>query len=60
MHKNKINLAKVLASLNTTCPLCGYSITPAEIVRIDFERQKCPKCGEIFDAAKVRRMDQHQ
>ena len=50
MHKNKVNLAKVLASLNTTCPECGYSIVPSEIVRIDFERQKCPKCGEIFDA----------
>ena len=49
MHKNKINLEKVLAALNTTCPSCGYSISPAEIRRIDFERQKCPKrisfCG---------------
>ena len=50
MHKNKVNLAKVLASLNTTWPECGYSIVPCEIVRIDFERMKCPKCGEVFDA----------
>jgi ribosomal protein S27AE len=55
MPKNKVNLSNVLAALNTTCPLCGYSITPSEIVRIDFERQKCPKCGETFDAGKVRR-----
>jgi hypothetical protein len=37
MHKNKINRAQVMAALNTTCPSCGYSISPAEIVRIDFE-----------------------
>jgi len=24
MHKNKINRAKVMAALNTTCPSCGY------------------------------------
>jgi ribosomal protein S27AE len=50
MHKNKINLEKVMAALNTTCPSCGYSISPAEVVRIDFERQKCPKCGSVFAA----------
>jgi ribosomal protein S27AE len=55
MHKNKVNLAKVLASLKTTCPLCGYSIVPSEIVRIGFERMKCSKCGEVFDAGKVRK-----
>jgi hypothetical protein len=38
MQRKKVDLKRVLASLNTTCPLCGYSITPAEIVRIDFER----------------------
>jgi ribosomal protein S27AE len=48
MHKNKINLEKVLAALNTACPSCGYSISPAEIVRIDFERMKCTKCGSVF------------
>ncbi len=59
MHKNKINLEKVMAALNTTCPSCGYSISPAEIVRIDFERMKCPKCGEIFAAKSqvVRKAD---
>jgi ribosomal protein S27AE len=55
MHKNKINRAKVLAALNTTCPECGYSISPAEIVRIDFERMKCTKCGLVF-AAKAERV----
>ena len=53
--KNKINLEKVLAALNTTCPACAYSISPAEIVRIDFERMCCTKCGQIFDAAKARK-----
>jgi ribosomal protein S27AE len=46
--KQKINLAKVLASLNTTCEKCGYSIPPEEIRRIDSERMECPKCGERF------------
>jgi len=53
--KNKINLEKVLAALNTVCPKCGYVITPAEIQRINFELMRCPKCGQIFDAAKVRK-----
>ena len=52
MHKNKINLTKVLAAMNTTCPSCGYSISKAEIVRLDFERQKCPKCGVVFEPTK--------
>jgi ribosomal protein S27AE len=55
MQRKKIDLKKVLECLNTACPSCGYSITPAEIVRIDFERQKCPKCGETFDARKKLR-----
>jgi ribosomal protein S27AE len=59
MHKNKINLEKVLAALNVTCPSCGYSISPAEIVRIDFERMKCTKCGAVFAAKSepVRKAD---
>jgi predicted RNA-binding Zn-ribbon protein involved in translation (DUF1610 family) len=50
--KQKINLEKVLASLNTLCSKCGYSIPPAEICRLDTERMKCPKCGEIFAPSK--------
>jgi predicted RNA-binding Zn-ribbon protein involved in translation (DUF1610 family) len=59
MHKNKINRAQVMAALNTTCPSCGYSISPAEIVRIDFERMCCPKCGAAFSAKseRVRKAD---
>jgi len=57
MQKNKINLAKVLAALNTTCPSCGFSISPAEVVRIDFERMRCPKCGAIFESGKARKAD---
>ena len=59
MHKNKINLAKVLAALKTVCPSCGFSITPAEIVRVDMQRMVCPKCGLLFDAKSepVRKAD---
>ena len=52
MHKNKINLAKVLAALNTVCPSYGYSIAPAEVVRVDTERMRCPKCGSLFAPKK--------
>jgi ribosomal protein S27AE len=57
VQRNKIDLKKVLSAMNKTCPACGHSITPAEIVRVDFERMICPKCGEIFDARKVRKTD---
>jgi predicted Zn finger-like uncharacterized protein len=52
MQKNKINRAKVLAALNTICPSCGASISPAEIVRIDSTRMQCPECGHVFEAGK--------
>jgi predicted RNA-binding Zn-ribbon protein involved in translation (DUF1610 family) len=55
VRKNKINLEKVMAALNTVCPNCGHVITPAEIQRIDFELMQCPKCAHVFDAAKVRK-----
>jgi predicted RNA-binding Zn-ribbon protein involved in translation (DUF1610 family) len=52
--KSKINLEKVMAALNTVCPKCGVTITPAQIRRIDFERIQCPECGERFDAGKAK------
>jgi predicted RNA-binding Zn-ribbon protein involved in translation (DUF1610 family) len=51
-QKQKINLEKVMASLNTVCPKCGYSITPDKIVRIDSERIACPECGKRFVPGK--------
>jgi ribosomal protein S27AE len=47
----KVDLEKVLASLNTICPKCEKVITPAEMQRVDFERMKCPACGELFGSA---------
>jgi predicted RNA-binding Zn-ribbon protein involved in translation (DUF1610 family) len=47
-RSRKINQDKVQASLDTPCPKCGFSITPAQIRRVDFERVECPKCGEKF------------
>jgi ribosomal protein S27AE len=49
-RKQKGNREKVQAALNTTCPKCGYSITPAEIRRVSFDTMKCPECGEVFTA----------
>jgi transposase len=46
----KINLAKVQASLNKTCPKCGFTITPNQVKRVDFDRIECPKCGEKIQA----------
>jgi len=50
MQRKKIDLKKVLESLNAICPSCGHSISPAEIRRVDFQRMRCPKCGSVFAA----------
>jgi uncharacterized protein (UPF0212 family) len=44
----KINREKVQVSLDTTCPKCGFSISPAQIRRVDVEQVVCPECGEKF------------
>jgi predicted RNA-binding Zn-ribbon protein involved in translation (DUF1610 family) len=49
-QKQKINLEKVLASLNAVCPKCGHEITPAEIKRVSSEEMECPACGSRFKA----------
>jgi hypothetical protein len=49
MPRGKIDLQKVLASLNKPCPGCGHQITPPEIDRVTWDEIKCPKCGLIFD-----------
>jgi predicted RNA-binding Zn-ribbon protein involved in translation (DUF1610 family) len=43
--RKKVNLGKVLASLNTVCPKCGHEITPAEMQRPTADEIKCPKYG---------------
>lgn len=30
--------------LTHTCPMCGYKIPPAEILRIDGTHIRCPQC----------------
>ena len=52
MQRKKIDLKKVLESLSTSCPSCGFSISPSEIVRVDSQRMRCPKCGHVFEARK--------
>ena len=54
MPRGKIDLQKVLASLNTPCPGCGHQITPAEINRVTWDEIKCPKCGLVFDPQRKR------
>jgi ribosomal protein S27AE len=54
-RSRKINLEKVRASLDKTCPNCGFTITPDLVKRVDFERVECPKCGEKFQPAERER-----
>jgi predicted RNA-binding Zn-ribbon protein involved in translation (DUF1610 family) len=49
-RSRKIDLEKVQTSLDKTCPKCGFTITPDQAKRVDFERIECPKCGEKFRA----------
>jgi hypothetical protein len=51
-RKQKIDMVAVLACQNTICPKCGKTITPAEVLRLDFERVRCPACGEAFVPSK--------
>jgi uncharacterized OB-fold protein len=46
--KQKIDLAKVLATLGTLCEKCGYSIPPNERRLVDFDNVQCPQCGARF------------
>lgn len=50
--RKKIDLQKVLASLDTICPKCGHRITPPERNRVGWEEIECPACGVRFDAKK--------
>ena len=56
--KQKINLVKVKAALNTVCTKCGYAIPPARIRRIDSEQIECPECGERFIPGKAAHENQ--
>ena len=44
----KGNMERVRASLDKTCPKCGFTITPDLTKRVDLYRIECPKCGEKF------------
>jgi hypothetical protein len=47
-RKQKIDLAEVLASINTTRPKCSCSIPPGKIMRVDAKKIQCPECGARF------------
>jgi ribosomal protein S27AE len=49
-RRGKLDLERIRASLNTICPHCGHSITPAERMHVDTEHLQCPKCLKIFVA----------
>jgi hypothetical protein len=44
----KLDLEKIRASLNVTCPHCNASTPPDKQVRLDFEHLRCPGCGKTF------------
>jgi ssDNA-binding Zn-finger/Zn-ribbon topoisomerase 1 len=57
-RKQKINLERVKASLETVCPKCGCPIAPDKIRRIDFRQVECPECGEHFIPEKREKASQ--
>jgi predicted RNA-binding Zn-ribbon protein involved in translation (DUF1610 family) len=48
-------MAKVLARMDIICPKCGKTITPAEVMRVDFNSMVCPACSEAFEPPRVRK-----
>jgi len=55
VSRKKIDLTKVLNSLNVTCPECGYSIPPNEQMRISMEQMRCPKTSMFITLALKQR-----
>ena len=53
-RRSKTDIAKIRAAMDVKCPECGYSISPAEMVRLDFERMRCPMCRKEFVPMKLR------
>ena len=51
VSRKKIDLPKVLNSLNVVCPECGYSIPPNEVVRLGKGLIRCPQCKKEFQRA---------
>lgn len=51
VSRKKIDLAKVLNSLNVTCPECGYSIPPNEVMRLGNDR--IPSCDFVLGLPKT-------
>jgi hypothetical protein len=47
-RSRKINLEKVQASLDKTCPNCAFTITPDQVKRVDCERIECPNVARNF------------
>jgi hypothetical protein len=48
-RRSKTDVNKIRESLQTICTQCGYSISPIDLVRLDNERVRCPKCGKEFN-----------
>jgi DNA-directed RNA polymerase subunit RPC12/RpoP len=48
------DIEAIRASLNTNCPHCGHSITPAEREHIDTDHLRCPKCRQEFVPDKMK------
>jgi predicted RNA-binding Zn-ribbon protein involved in translation (DUF1610 family) len=54
MPRGKINLQKILASLNWTCPKCGRVIEPKDIKRVSWDEIECPECGNRFEPKREK------
>jgi predicted Zn finger-like uncharacterized protein len=51
-RRRKLDLEKILAVFNVTCPHCRAIIPPDKQMRIDFELMRCPECGYTFTRDK--------
>ena len=56
--KQKINRAKVMASLDTICTKCGHPIPPGDLRRIDTFLIECPQCGDAESGSMLRNGNQ--
>jgi ribosomal protein S27AE len=49
-RSREIKSGESQASLNKTCPKCGFTITPDLVKRVDFDRMECPEVRrEVLD-----------
>jgi hypothetical protein len=52
-RSRKVNLEKVKASRDKTCPKCGAAITPERVKRLEFNVMECPVAARGFERVLI-------